>query len=370
MIGRGSPAVRDFALFGDTTGESDEFGLPVRRDWASEYRGTTTVVYGHTPVSEIEFVNNTVCIDTGCVFGGKLTALRWPEREFASIDALRVYVEPVRPPASPQVQRSGQARADHLLDYADISGDRWIATTLGPKVRIGQSHSAAALEAMSRFAIAPQWLIYLPPTMSPVETSRQEGWLERPEEAFAYYRDRGQEELVVEEKHMGSRAVVAVCRDDQAAARRFGVASGEDGAIWTRTGRRFFADRAMSDAVLERLRAAAVASGVWDELGTDWLLVDAEIMPWSAKASSLIENQYEPVAVAARAGLGAALEASRRAMARGVATQAIVEKLVERAAKVERYAEAWRPYAWPVEIGRRFEDSAVSFAGERRRGSF
>jgi protein phosphatase len=81
MIGRGSGAVREFALYGETTGETDEFGLPVRADWAASYRGSTTIVYGHTPVVRADWVNNTLCIDTGCVFGGRLTALRWPEKE-------------------------------------------------------------------------------------------------------------------------------------------------------------------------------------------------------------------------------------------------------------------------------------------------
>ena len=84
MQGRGSGKVRDFALYGETTGETDEFGLPVRYNWAAEYRGPAMVVYGHTPVPEPEWLNRTVNIDTGCVFGGKLTALRYPEREFVS----------------------------------------------------------------------------------------------------------------------------------------------------------------------------------------------------------------------------------------------------------------------------------------------
>ena len=84
MQGRGSAKVRDFALFGETTGETDEFGLPVRYNWAAEYRGLASVVYGHTPVPEPEWLNRTINIDTGCVFGGKLTALRWPEKELVS----------------------------------------------------------------------------------------------------------------------------------------------------------------------------------------------------------------------------------------------------------------------------------------------
>ena len=97
MQGRGSGKVRDFALYGETTGETDEFGLPVRYNWAAEYRGTAMVVYGHTPVPEPEWLNRTVNIDTGCVFGGKLTAFRYPEREFVSVKAARTYCEPARP---------------------------------------------------------------------------------------------------------------------------------------------------------------------------------------------------------------------------------------------------------------------------------
>ena len=130
MIGRGSPAVRDFALFGETTGETDEFGLPARLDWATNYRGKTTVVYGHTPTPEAEWVNDTICIDTGCVFGGKLSALRWPERELVSVAATRVYTEPVRPLAAAPDSRAAQAEADGWLDAADILGRRWIDVTL------------------------------------------------------------------------------------------------------------------------------------------------------------------------------------------------------------------------------------------------
>ncbi|MGK5555932.1 AAA family ATPase [Actinomadura kijaniata] len=95
--GRASGRVRSFALYGDTTGETDEYGLPVRYPWARDYRGRALVVYGHTPVPRAEFVNNTICLDTGVVFGGSLTALRYPEREIVSTPARRVWYEPVRP---------------------------------------------------------------------------------------------------------------------------------------------------------------------------------------------------------------------------------------------------------------------------------
>ncbi|MDQ0396146.1 polynucleotide kinase-phosphatase [Labrys monachus] len=349
MIGRGSPAVREFALYGETTGETDDLGVPVRIDWAASYRGKTAVVYGHTPVVEPEWLNNTLCIDTGCVFGGELTALRWPEREIVAVAAERIYAEPLRPaPAAVAAETSVQAEADHLLDYADVSGRRWIDTAMMRRIAVPEENAAAALEVMSRFAIPPQWLAYLPPTMSPVETSRDEGWLERPEEAFAFFRERGQQTVVLEEKHMGSRAVIALCRDETVVRRRFGLRGDEGGAIWTRTGRAFFDDGATTAALLGRIRRAADAAGLWEELGTDWLLLDAEIMPWSAKASGLIAEQYEPVGVSARAGLQAALDAATRMLGRVAGAEALQARLRLRADKAERYAETWAPYVWPV----------------------
>jgi protein phosphatase len=169
--GRGSGAVRDFCLFGETTGETDSYGLPVRFNWASEYRGKAMVVYGHTPTTVAEWENRTICIDTGCVFGGELTALRYPERELVSVKARKVYYEPSKPLA-PRDPVQGGARPGDVLDIQDVSGKRAIRTRVHGMVTIREENAAAALEAMSRFAIDPRWLVYLPPTMSPSETAK------------------------------------------------------------------------------------------------------------------------------------------------------------------------------------------------------
>lgn len=89
--GRDTPRIRAFTLYGIPTGEHDENGLPIRLNWAADYTGAAAVVYGHTPIAEPVWQNNTINIDTGCVFGGRLTALRWPERELVSVPARRVY---------------------------------------------------------------------------------------------------------------------------------------------------------------------------------------------------------------------------------------------------------------------------------------
>jgi protein phosphatase len=305
-------------------------------------------VYGHTPVVRADWVNNTLCIDTGCVFGGKLTALRWPEKELVDVPAERTWCEPIRPLGASIDSTSAQADADQLLDIEDVSGRRWIDTELMGRIVVAEENASAALEAMSRFALAPQWLAYLPPTMSPSETSGRDGWLERPEEAFAHFRAAGVDEVVCEEKHMGSRAVIALCRTADAAKARFCVANDDTGAIWTRTGRAFFNDGATTEALLARLRSAVDHAGLWDELDTNWMLLDAEIMPWSAKAGSLIESQYAPVAVSSRAGLAAAAEAFARAGERGLEIAAVRDRFADRARRAALYAKAWAPYVWPV----------------------
>lgn len=349
MHGRGSGAVRQFSMYGETTGETDEYGLPVRYNWAADYRGKAMVVYGHTPVPGAEWLNNTICLDTGCVFGGKLTALRYPERELVSVPAHRMYYEPVRPlQAAKTHPLSAQQELDDLLDLDDVTGKRLIETRLHRTVTIREENSIAALEIMSRFAANPKWLIYLPPTMSPSETSRKEGHLEYPKEAFEYYRKAGVDAVVCEEKHMGSRAVVVVCRDEAAALTRFGVQGEGRGIIYTRTGRRFFADDSLQHAVLERLAAALTQASFWDRFQTNWFCLDCELMPWSVKAEDLLRTQYAPTGAAARASVETARDALRQASGRGLDVVGLQDSFDQRAALVNQYVDAYRHYCWPV----------------------
>ena len=350
MQGRGSGKVREFALYGETTGETAEYGLPVRYNWAAEYRGKAMVVYGHTPVAEPEWLNRTINIDTGCVYGGKLTALRYPERELVSVPAQRTYYESRKPFLKPEDAApalSAQQQQDDLLDLADVIGKRIIQTRLQRSITIREENATTALEVMSRFAANPKWLIYLPPTMSPCETSKREGLLEHPEEAFAYYLHAGVSKVVCEQKHMGSRAVVILCRDVDVARKRFGVLEGEIGLCYTRTGRRFFNDAALETAFLERGRAAVGQAELWEELKTDWVCLDCELMPWSAKAQELLRLQYAPTGAAARAALPAAIEAL--GAAQGVEIAMLRESYERRREAAELYVAAYRRYCWPVQ---------------------
>jgi protein phosphatase len=350
MAGRSSGAVRSFALYGDTTGETDEYGLPVRYPWAQDYRGQAAVVYGHTPVPEAVWVNNTICIDTGCVFGGQLTTLRWPERELVSVPARQVYWEPVRPLSDEQAAGAEAWREPTDLDIADVLGKHIITTRLtGQTVTVREENSAAALEVMSRFATDPRWLIYLPPTMAPTATTSQLGMLEHPDEAFDTYARDGVTQVICEEKHMGSRAVVVVCRDPETAARRFFVADGTDGAIYTRTGRPFLTAPGDEAALLSKIRAGIENAGLWEELDSAWVVLDCELLPWSAKAEELLRRQYASVGAAATASLAAEAAVIDAAAARGVDTGELAADHRGRHAMAAGFVDAYRRYCWPVD---------------------
>ncbi|TQJ56305.1 polynucleotide kinase-phosphatase [Streptomyces sp. NBC_00080] len=352
--GRTSGRVRSHALYGDTTGETDEFGLPVRYPWAEDYRGRAAVVYGHTPVPEATWLNNTICLDTGAVFGGKLTALRWPERELVDVPAEQVWYEPTKPLRS----AAPGGHDGRPLDLADVHGRRIVETRYEGqnRVSIREENAAAALEVMSRFAVDPRLLPYLPPTMAPTATSHVEGYLEHPAEAFAQYAQDGVARVVCEEKHMGSRAVALVCRDAETARKRFGV-DGPTGSLYTRTGRPFFDDESVTEEILGRIRTAVDEAGLWSELAApdsatgevDWLLLDAELMPWSLKASGLLRSQYAAVGAASRAVFPGTLSALEGAAARGVDVGDLLSRQRERASDAAAFTEAYRRYCWTTD---------------------
>lgn len=291
-----------------------------------------------------------------------MTALRWPERELVDVPAERVWYEPTKP-LSTQAPGSREGRP---LDLADVHGRRAVETRHMGRLAVREENAAAALEVMSRFAVDPRLLAYLPPTMAPTATSREEGYLEHPAEAFAQYGEDGVARVVCEEKHMGSRAVALVCRDASVARERFGIdgidgtdgtdsgggeatAHGPTGALHTRTGRPFFDDPAVTEEILGRLRTAIDAAGLWAELDTDWLLLDAELMPWSLKATGLLRTQYAAVGAAAGAVFPAVTGALEAAVGRGVDVGALLRGQRERAADAAAFTEAYRRYCWETD---------------------
>ena len=230
----------------------------MRYPWAKDYRGAATVVYGHTPVPTAEWVNNTICLDTGCVFGGALTALRYPERELVSVPAEQDLLR-AGPPAA--LRRHRRARRRELLDIGDVDrATRWIETGVRPAtVKVREENAAAALEVMGRFAVDPRWLLYLPPTMAPSPTSDSwtATWSTRPRRSTTT--PRAASTAWCARRSTWARAPSRCWPDAERAERRFGVADGGTGAVYTRTGRPFFDDTGRRwSAGCARRRAAAL----------------------------------------------------------------------------------------------------------------
>jgi protein phosphatase len=348
---RGSGAVREFALYGETTGEVDADGFPVRADWALDYAGDAEVVYGHTPVHEAVWVNRTICIDTGCVFGGVLTALRWPEHELVQVPAKQAYWEG-------RVRKEAHVTAAlhenrSILELGELTGKRTFTTKLMPSITIEGAQAAEAVELLSRFAVNPRWLIHLPPTMSPVETSTEGSFLEHPAQAFAYFEKVLPTPIVIcEEKHMGSRAIVIVCRDASVAEKRFGIAKAHHGhglgIVYTRTGRRFFDDAAIEEGLLDTVRKSAESAGLFERFQTDWLCLDAELMPWSLKAQELIRNQYARTANASRGMLEVLTPMIEQARARGLRVSELKARTEQRVENTARFQKTMEGYVWPT----------------------
>ncbi|CAM5396278.1 Polynucleotide kinase-phosphatase OS=Streptomyces tendae OX=1932 GN=GUR47_32130 PE=4 SV=1 [Streptomyces tendae] len=138
------------------------------------------------------------------------------------------------------------------------------------------------------------------------------------------------------------------CRDADAARARFGV-DGPSGSLYTRTGRPFLDDASVTEEILDRLRTAVGEAGLWDELATDWLLLDTELMPWSLKASGLLRSQYAAVGAASGAVSPGALAALEGAAARGVEVRDLLDRQRERAADAAAFTDAYRRYCWPTD---------------------
>jgi protein phosphatase len=347
MQGRGSGAVRSFCMYGETTGEIDTYGLPVRLNWAKDYKGKAMVVYGHTPVLEAEWLNNTMNIDTGCVFGGQLTALKYPERELVAVSAKQVYAESKKPLVE-DTNRSAQHEHDDSIDIEDVLGKKHIKTKYREAITIREEQSIAALEIMSRFAVNPKWLAYLPPTMSPSETSTIGDYLEHPKEAINYYKSKGVKNIICEEKHMGSRAIVIVGKNEIAVQTSFGILGEGIGKIYTRTGRGFFTDLELEQAILSRFKEALTKSGFWDTFNTDWAIFDCELMPWSAKAMQLIETQYAAVGAAGDVALKSISKHVEKASVKHPELAQLLEKTKQQIALNDKFKIAYSQYCWEV----------------------
>lgn len=214
---------------------------------------------------------------------------------------------------------------------------------------IPTKQAAKALETISRSAINPKWLIYLPPILSPSEPSKMDSYLEHPSKVFTYYRQEGVEEVICQVKHMGSRALVIICKDDQVAVDRFGLTKPAAGVVYTRTGRKFFRESTWENAFLLRIRKSLEQADFWRRFQTDWVLLDGELLPWSVKSKEYLKWEYASTGVASVQSLTKGVEALQMALLRGLPVQKLYQNWQERQECSQKFIDAYRKYCWRVE---------------------
>lgn len=348
---RSSGRIRTFCLFGDIKdGEVDEYGLPVRNHWEANYKGKALNIFGHTPNKNVIIQNNTYNIDTGCVFGGMLTAFRYPEKELVSVKALQTYVEPIKPLDS-YIKDN-----EDSLDANSFINDMNINTSLIPVIDIKKNQTYDAMEIISKWSIDPKWLIYLPPTMSPCATSILDDYLEYPTEAFDYYIKNNVIQVVCEKKHMGSRAIIVLCKDLQTVKERFRIDTGDIGTIYTRNGFPFFPkNKEVETTILSRLHKVLTETNFWNDFNTNWVCIDSELMPWSDKAKGLLSSQYAPIGKSGVGGISKVIDNLNKFNSRNDISEELRTKVNgikqyegEKLEHIKLYIKAYEAYCWPV----------------------
>ncbi|TDL78498.1 polynucleotide kinase-phosphatase [Peribacillus frigoritolerans] len=341
FIGKQSEAISDFCRYGDTDG-FDEKGKPIRKDWYISHKKKALIVWGHDPKPAPLLINQTINIDQGVVFGGALTAFRYPEGEFISVKAKQDYSGASENPL--KEWEKNRLNPPNIGKF--INGYSVLTEDFG-EIKLHQDIVKPAIDTISHYTVPIEQLIYIPPTMSPTPSpSSLDDYLEHPIEAMNYYRSHGIQTMIAEKKHMGSRAILFVFKDAESAKKHTGIES--NGVIYTRTGRRFF-DGATEEKVISKINQDLLVQGYFDKYETDYILLDAEIMPWNLKAKELISSQYAHVsenAILDRTMLKEKIEA---AVGENVDLKGWLNEYEQKLENAHTFNEVFQKYCWEIE---------------------
>ncbi len=337
-IGKQSKRISDFCRYGDTAG-LDDSGKPLRKNWYVFHQSGELIVWGHDPSPLPMIVNNTINIDQGVVFGGRLTAYRYPEKTFLSVGAQKDYAEdPESFLQKWKKERFNPPNIESFLKGYSVSTEEY------GEIRIQEEYVKSSIEDISHYTIPLEELVYIPPTMSPTtEPSPLEDYLEHPQQAFEYYRQQGVTTMVVEKKHMGSRAILLLFKDVDVAVEYVG--SPILGTIYTRTGRAFF-DQEMTQTLLRQLNADLTKAMYFTKYKTDFVLLDAEILPWNLKAKELISAQYAHVSEVALMDRQKILDKLQRAQENGWEVTSWLEEYQNKLVSAEVFRDVFQKYCW------------------------
>ena len=341
MIGKESDSVSDFCRFGDTGG-FDEKGNPQRKDWTVNHKRSSLIVWGHDPKPRPLVINNTINIDQGVVFGGALTAFRYPEEEFVSVNANHDYSGDTNNPL--KEWEKTRFNPPNLAKF--INGFSVNTEELG-EIKIHQDNVKPAIDTVSHFTIPIEQLIYIPPTMSPTPASSAlDDYLEHPKEAIDYYRGQGIQTMVAEKKHMGSRGILFLFKDIESAIKHTTIES--LGVIYSRSGKRFF-DTETEEQIVSKINLELHDKGYFDKHNTDYLILDAEIMPWNLKAKELISSQYAHVAENAILDRTKLKEKIEVVVGQNDELNVWLHEYEEKLNNAHTFSEVFQKYCWTIE---------------------
>ncbi|WP_079526525.1 AAA family ATPase [Solibacillus isronensis] len=337
-IGKESKRISDFCRYGDNQ-QTDSSSKPVRGDWFSQHKTSEMIIWGHDVKVQPFKANLTINIDQGVVFGGELTAFQYPEQTFKSVKAFANYAGTEDNPILEAKNKrfSPPNVAQFINGFA-------VHTTRGYEITIPKENALAAMDTFSHYTLPLEQVIYIPPTMSPTpQTSALPDYLEHPAEAFHYYKKNGIQKMIAQKKHMGSRAVIFIAKNKEVAKEL--INSESLGYITTRTGRAFFEQKEQQQMV-EKIHAELIGKNYFEQFNTNFVLMDAEILPWNLKAQSLIDQQYETVAENAlmdRYKLIEKLKATEH-----VDVTSWVEEYTDKYKNAARFDAVFRNYCWPT----------------------
>ncbi|MEH7178152.1 polynucleotide kinase-phosphatase [Neobacillus vireti] len=340
-IGKQSHRISDFCRYGDTDG-LDENGKPIRKDWSISHKSSELIIWGHDPKPQPLLVNNTLNIDQGVVFGGTLTAYRYPEKQFVSVKAKQDYANvPDNPLKEWELKRLNPPNIMKFLEGYSVLTEHY------GEIMIYDDGVKPAIDDFSHYTLPLEDIVYLPPTMSPTpKASRLEGYLEHPMEAFEYYQSNGVETMVVEKKHMGSRGILFLFKNKEVAKEYIGRET--LGNIYTRTGRAFF-KKEVEEQIVGVLNEDLVKSGYFETYNTDFVLLDAEILPWNLKAKDLILNQYAHVGEMALLDRKKLQDSLQQAFESGKGVEHWIQENEMGIENAKVFNEVYQKYCWEIE---------------------
>ncbi|TCI27732.1 polynucleotide kinase-phosphatase [Exiguobacterium sp. SH5S4] len=341
FIGKSSRDISDFCRYGDNDG-FDDSGKPIRKDWTVQHHSKMLIIWGHDPRQRPLRLNQTINIDQGVVFGGNLTAFRYPEQTFVQVEANQDYAQvDDNPLVTLETKRLDPPNIGKFMNGYTVETEAF------GTIHVSKETIEPSIDLVSHHTVPLEELVYVPPTMSPTpKPAAEAGYLEHPDEAIAYYREHGITRLIAEKKHMGSRAILLVFKDEDAAERTIGRRT--KGIIYTRSGRRFFESEQELE-VVTRLHQSLISHEYFTTHQTEFVLLDAEILPWNLKARDLIRNQYAHVAEQALLDREQLKHALESAVDRVEGVRDWYTEVNQKLEQAETFKQAFQTYCWDVE---------------------